>query len=394
MNLNTVKELPVIEFLPYHETSPCFALPLLAHPHHKSLRVVQKVDEVLNVISGFSVLEDYIAKDAVPINGPLAKVGENLIHVFVTEKNEAFAGRLQDLDSILREFINRCPTKTAVILQILELVGSSQEKKAMRVKMRNDIVHATGSRAGYAFYERATLRAALWQNLVTAAPSSDLAKRVLTLRSRLHVTIDSTQNLHLDLNALNPDERKQFDLREIASSLLAEFEIAPDKAAYDIVNFDIEPSNILQVGNVSDVLRKISRTGRQEERIAIFADAILQNREVGISALAQYPHDRARVANWAIKEMRSRLTEDNRNRGFYELAIADLIPRLFTYQYPLNRGDLLYYLAKHLGKWPKINQAIQRSLDRTASAAVHRQQGRIQEMLNQGRSVEIRSTDT
>ncbi len=136
-------------------------------------------------------------------------------------------------------------------------------------------------------------------------------------------------------------------------------------------HLDIKPENILQNGQVTELLKIINRTGRQEERIAILVDAILRDRETGMLALVQYKEDRAKFATWALHELRSSLLfNQNRSTFFDEEIIANLIPRFFTQSFPLSRGELLLYLARHLAKWPRINRSIRRSLEKTRSMFV------------------------
>jgi hypothetical protein len=62
--------------------------------------------------------------------------------------------------------------------------------------------------------------------------------------------------------------------------------------------------------------------------------------------------------------------------------IAELVPALFTKQFPMARGELLYYLAKHLAQWPEINAAIRRSVDRTRSMFVDPYRNEIHRLLS------------
>ena len=169
MTLDQVQQLPVVECLSFRHGKPGFALPLLAHPERKELRVVQEVDEYTNLIRGFKILSDYTPAAAIKIDGPLATTGRELIHVFFTEDLIAHVGELADLHEILREFALRCPSQHAVILQIRELIGTDQEKKIARLVMRETVAKSVGANAATAFYEGDVLRSALWLRLLKAA---------------------------------------------------------------------------------------------------------------------------------------------------------------------------------------------------------------------------------
>jgi hypothetical protein len=92
------------------------------------------------------------------------------------------------------------------------------------------------------------------------------------------------------------------------------------------------------------------------------------------------------LANWVLNELRSKLLSDYSDRGAVERFIANLIPKLFTRHFSLSRGELLYYLAKHLAKWPQINAALQQALDRTVAIFVDNWRSEIQTFLKEGRT--------
>lgn len=388
MNLIDIRELPVVGYMPYQQEYPCFALPLLAHPKNDSVKAIQEIDEISEAISGFKVLED-VAPNASSANGPLVKVGERPVHCFITEIGEPHIGTLHTLEQTLKAFTVRCPAHTAVILQILELIGTEPQKKIFRAKMRAEISGAAGDRAAYAFYERSTLRAAFWHQLLVSAPDPEAARRILKVRPQLDASIDANGNIGFDLTALDPNDRARIDQQKLTASLIAEFAPSSDHVkTNEQFDLDLKPEILTQDGQISELLGRIRATGRQEERIAILADAILQNRDVGISALIQYQGDRAKVANWAVQEMRGLLSSvpSQSQQHHDEMYVAELVPRLFTHHYPLSRGQLLFYLAKHLGKWPLVNQALRRSLDRSNSIFVDNYRDQIDNLLRQARA--------
>jgi hypothetical protein len=386
MSPDQITELPVIECLPFRKGKPGFALPLLAHPEYSDLRFVQQVDEYRNFISGFKILEDYALGDAIPVNGPLAAVGGDLVHVFVTENGLPYAGKLNDLCPVMDGFISRHPNEHAVILQIKELVGSDQEKKVARLTMRENIVRSAGASAAGAFYEGDTLRSALWGRLLNFATDAESAARILAVRPRLSATIQQDGSIKLDIGALDVRDAVRIDQEVLRAELLAEFAPLSSDQTSQMPHHDIKPDNILQTEQVSDLLRKISHTARQEARIAILADSILRDRETGMSALVQYKEDRAKFATWALHELRSSLLfNQNRSASMDDEVIANLIPRFFTKAFPLSRGDLLYHLAWHLAKWPKINAAIGNSLNKTRSMFVDFRRKEIEELLDKPR---------
>src|ERR1700685_1427051 len=58
-----------------------------------------------------------------------------------------------------------------------------------------------------------------------------------------------------------------------------------------------------------------------------------------------------------------------------------LVPRLFSYTWPLNRGRLLFFLAQYLAKYPAVNQSIGRCLGKTHSMFVEEYRSLITRLL-------------
>ncbi len=393
MKLGSVTDLSVVGCLPFERGRAGFALPLLAHPTNPNLHVVQSIDEYRNTISGYRVLEADDSLEVISIAGPVASVGGDIVYAFLTADGVAHAGTLRVLTPVLRAFASYPSSRKAVVLQILELIGTNQEKKIARANMRNVLVSRGGAGVARSFYEGSALRTALWDHLLASAPNADTAYRILKARSRLYAELDPNGNIRLDLAALRPSDLMAIDQNRIAAELAAEFGTpSPQEISADL-DVRMPASETPQSAQIDAILTKIKSTGRQEERIAILIDEILKNRQVGISALSRYPRDRAKLANWALHELRTRLLsqEQEQRSPLFGVQISDenlvasMVPQFFTRQYPLARGELLFYLAKHLAKWPTVNAAIQRSLDRTASIFVNYYRKQIEELLSKER---------
>src|SRR5262245_40804728 len=132
------RQLPfrLIECVPFGATLPNFALPLFAHPTNPNLRLIQDVDEVTGKIGGFRALDGHISSpDVISLVGPLAQPGGDVIYAFIGEDRSIHAGTLTEIESELRDFLNRNSKRTAVALQIFELIGSDQDKKHARSAM-------------------------------------------------------------------------------------------------------------------------------------------------------------------------------------------------------------------------------------------------------------------
>jgi hypothetical protein len=123
----------------------------------------------------------------------------------------------------------------------------------------------------------------------------------------------------------------------------------------------------------------ISRVSRQEERISMIIDWILRDRRRGFIILNEYQGERAKFALYAIGEIRNSFSDESPSND--QIIAASLVSRFFSYTYPMNRGRLLYFLARHLAKYPIVNDAISRCLSRTASMFVEEYRSRIRDLL-------------
>ena len=382
MIFDPVRESLIIEYLPFQESNVGFALPLLAHPREPTARLIQEVDEFDGTVSNFRVLEGEVQR-GVPIERPRSvKVGGPIIHVFITQEGAAHVGSLTELETILKRFAANFPDKRSVVLQIYELVGTDVERRAARAQMHNFITQRSGSNAAQSFYSGSVLRSTLWDGVLAAAPNAESAQRILRVRSKLGAAISENGRLELDLSALDPRDSELIDLGRLTSEILSKFDITPAQTLPPL-SANEDPSSIIQSGRVSEILRRAKAAGRQEERVAILIDALLEDRDTGFAALTQYGKDRAQFANWALQELRSHFFAREDSRKNDQLIVAHLIPRFFSHYYTLSRGELLLYLATHLAKWPAVNQALRQTLNRTASVFVNNFRKRIDQILTE-----------
>jgi hypothetical protein len=239
----------------------------------------------------------------------------------------------------------------------------------------------TGIGSARDFYEGSVLRAALWERVLRMASSAEAAQRIVQVRSKLNATFDKGK-IRLDLTALPPEDRATIDEHKLAADLEAEFSPVFSDSSLEALPV-VDP---IQVGRVADILRRVERTGRQEERLAILLAAILKNRQEGMSALRQHQNERAKFARWAFHEVNAKLRRQAKkdSHSSDEELIAELVPVFFRRQFPLSRGQLLSSLAKHLASWPVVNAAIERTLDRTQSMFVAFYRDEIRRQLAQG----------
>ncbi|SFP17434.1 hypothetical protein SAMN03159463_03758 [Mesorhizobium sp. NFR06] len=365
--------------IPFQGDRTGFALPILRTVRNPQSNFVQEIDELTGKIARFLELGDIAEKIILSSSDLAVKAGDEQVLAFVTEDGLCHIGTAGAISPILRSFVVRFPERHSVALQIAELIGDAHEKKRARVAMREQVAKATGARSARAYYEGSALRSAVWANLLAAAPSGEVARRILGARARIGASVNADGGLQLHLEALAQSDRALIDEERLKRAILAEFAIVSGETG------DRGPSSIdgdrIQTGRVTELLTRVRHAPRQEERIAILISGILDNKSVGTSALLQYGRDRAKFANRALEKVREYLVQTNIPSKKLGLPAAKLVSDLYEMQYPANRGSFLMYFAKHLSKWPEINREIETRLFRTRSIFVEYLRPTIEEFL-------------
>jgi hypothetical protein len=365
--------------LPLDQESIGFAIPILVRPTAPRLLTIQEVDEVSGRIYGFRILEPQESQ-FVHVSGPSVGIGDEPLYAFISTANDVFIGTLAVLRPILAGFAEANQSRIALKLQINELIGTDNEKKVARAQMRQVLLDVQGAAVARSFYEGSVLRSVLWSRLLSVASSKEMSKRILQVRGKLSASVNQDGQILLDLSALSEEDQEAIDSTKLVSAMLLEFEPQPASTGGPAKANESGVHDAAAIQRqVEDLLSLVHRTGRQEERVTLLMTAILSNPPVGKSALLQYRGDRAKMATWAIAELRKAFIDTNWPSD--ERVIAALVPRLFTKQFPMARGDLLFFLAKHLGKWPQVNGAIRAVLQKTHSMFVDFWRKEIEETL-------------
>jgi hypothetical protein len=326
-----------------------FALPIFRHPTDPLQLSVQDVDELSGRISGFRALE-HSNLQLLQAPPAFAAIGEEPLYVFIAYPSAVHAGTLETLKQVLQQFAQANPSRHSIVVQIKELIGTTQEKKNARSNMRKLLLKEQGAAAARSYYEGSVLRSILWE-------------RILDVRGQLSATVGSDGKIALQLSALSNEDRDALDTAKLVAAILAEFEPSPDEVG-DLQSF-AQNHDIDIHERTENLVRQIKNTGRQEERIALLISAILDDPSLGRSVLTTYQKDRAQTAAWALSELRRLFIDQNWKSN--EQVIASMLPQLFKQQWPMTRGDLLVSLARHLGRWPQINEAIYNLFKRSQS---------------------------
>src|SRR5690348_12109026 len=107
--------LLVFSALRFHE-GPSFALPILRRSIDSRLRFVQEIDERLDVVTGFKVLDGELSKATVLPTARISTIGQPQIYVFISKDEVMHVGSLAELELPLREFLSGCLDHPAVSL--------------------------------------------------------------------------------------------------------------------------------------------------------------------------------------------------------------------------------------------------------------------------------------
>lgn len=375
----------VIGYIPLGSDVAGFGIPVFSGQLQDSNLSIQSIDELTGRVGSFLKLQDRDAR-IVHLQGPSASIGDKQIYVFVLAPANVQIGTLQSIGPVLKSYLKSENSDPSTILQIQELIGTNYEKKIARIKMRKALLNDYGPATARSFYEGSVLKAVLWDRLLAAASNEEMAKRILKNRGKLNAEINSEGSIKLDISALTQEDLKVINVEDIINGITLEFDTQPARAELELLSNGTADHDFAKVQEqVSTLLREIKTTGRQEERISLLLRSILEDQVLGLTAVIQYQNDRANLANWVLNEIRSSLLNSYKDSRSVEIFIAALVPKLFTKHFTLSRGELLFYLAKHLADWQRINDAIQKTLDRTRSIFVNNWRPEIQGLLHDAR---------
>jgi len=353
-------EYHVVAYIPMGGIEgPGFALPVFADPNNHNLRLVQEVDEYTALVAAFRLLQGGSNEGIRLANGPVAKIGGELIYIFVSEDGNAHAGRLKEIEPALRTFALKCPERIAIGLQIAELVGNTEERRAARGAMARAVMSKSGVDTARALYERSTLNAALWGKLISSAVDANAARRIAGVRSKLIATLDHRGRISLDLQALDARDNVRIDQDRLKLELEREFEhmeLRPESIPTKIAP---RPSKVAE-DVVQEALVRLSRTGRQEERIALLLDYVFRYPAASVDIMGSYSSDRAAYARSLIPEIRQMVVDAAPTFRVDKAKVVERVRRRFARGMPTSRAFLLVYLSKYLGKYPEVNALLRK----------------------------------
>jgi hypothetical protein len=148
---------------------------------------------------------------------------------------------------------------------------------------------------------------------------------------------------------------------------------------------------------IDSVIRAIKAVSRQEERLVLLLKLILENRDFGMQIVGAYARDKAKYANRVLAALGGALRDEQAQMSFFapqatklygEDILAEILYRPFSRGMPSNRSLLLYYMAMHLAKHPKINTYVRAKLDYSRSVFLEPYRFKIQEFLEYPSSIQ------
>lgn len=326
----------LISFLPL-ASAVGFALPIFARSAQSDL-LVQVIDERRGIVKGFSNL-DLDGALPIPVEDDLfVQIGDPQIFVFVARGGDALCGSLERLTPNLRSCAEEMIRHVDIRLQIYELVGSDEEKRAARASHQDKVERELGERSGKFFFN-ASLRGELWDMLLQDAPDDEAADRILSIRSRLDASLDEVGEVQLNLQSLDQRDSWWIDTEKVRAELRERFTFPSGLSGAKNWKNELEDSDLLFHG---------IEAARQEERVVLLLHALLSD-SANAWLIANAYTPRTRFEQKCLQIIR-RHFEPGALPGVGVAKLAQYCAfRIFQEVYPRNRGLYLLFLSRHLG---------------------------------------------
>ena len=299
-----------------------------------------------------------------------------MIYCFIDSIGAVFSGDLHDLKAELQRAMQEVVGRPGLHLQIAELIGSTAQKKDARSQMRRVIRTAGGAAAATAFYDTSTSHAVLWDAILKSTENEEAKKEFLKKRAAVSV-VNIDQRFEVDISAIELKYRSYFDLDQV-KAMLDEGLSDIDEQCETQLLFDEEINDSPVKMDTAELTRRIKKTGRQEDRVAILLSAILADEAAKYILFNEYKKDRSQFANWAIERLRAELflSKDNRlsdvsiGSSEVEKIIVGFLPQMYNKVFYMNRGYFLLALCKHLHQNAPIRSYVKDVIKKSNSSEI------------------------
>lgn len=313
----------------------------------------------------------------IQFDGRGAGPGKPLIFGFAWSKNEVTFGYANEIVSqvLARTPISGLPVGCA--LQLADLARDEAERRSIDSKLQAIIGGSLGDKAR-SLYEESSLRAELWDIVAREKP-------VALSEWTLHKVLNSI-DVKVSVKGICPvltDEFRAAVGPEFVSKITSHLRLSRRTAPQpDLFDDALAPPPQFNGGDVETLLRHVMTRRRQEERISLIIQAMVERPEIGIPALYAF-HDKSAFSN-RVAELLKRNIPPGVSDETVRWIIASLIRNIFSTAFPMSRGLALHDLAYYLGRYPEINVAIRKKLRSTKSKHVEPYRRRIEDYLELG----------
>jgi hypothetical protein len=159
------------------------------------------------------------------------------------------------------------------------------------------------------------------------------------------------------------------------------------KTFYHGVNpddLDLEGQDVqgIEFTNVAtEHMNKIRGARAKEERLTMLLDRILQDRSNALQIVENYGVDKSKYANASVYELWKALKKESEHGKIDNVSLVRALRRPLAHQLGDSRANLLYYMAKHLAKYPDIRMYLRKSLARSTSTDLDRYRRKIDKFM-------------
>jgi hypothetical protein len=248
---------------------------------------------------------------------------------------------------------------SAIALQISEIFGSYSEKTLSRNRFSKDISNCFSQESAFRFRNDAISRSTLWEHISKRMILNEDLGFLGSLRKL------AVRNADFHLENLFPEF--------IWDKLSPHLSIDRDKF---ITEFQSEVHLDEDEGDQKDyqeyyhnILREVSKYGRQEQRVGKVLAEFVKNPELATRFLRQY-RDRGQFANEALGRFEREIYKDRLLPTEAEYLVAGFVAKLYTLAFPMQRGMLLYDLACTLRDSGAAAEAVRLRTDKSGSIYV------------------------
>ena len=331
-------------------------------------------------VIGFTQVSDVDLAEIESMPGPNVSEGDDYVHAFIDWKSRLHFGSASELTVQFDIAMSMKVTSTSVKLSLSDLKPNRSARNELRKKAAAEVSSQFGQGSSKLFVD-SILRGQLWMVLEDAASGSESLRRIKKMRHLLSATLDKAGDLAINISALDPSDIR-VGTDEIIDHMRQEFGLLSPPFDLPVANLSGLPNSAEP--DIMTITEAITRSPRQEERLAILLRSLLLYPAPAIQVLERY-EDEAKMARAAVDLLRyynarSYFGSSERER---ELRIAQIIPRIVSDAYPLRRGEMIYYLAVHLRDFSHIADTIRNLLSRSNSQNIAVIKEKIIERLNE-----------